>query len=135
MTPDEIPVLDSDGLRRFALTTGVIVAALFGVAFPYLLDMSWPIWPWLVFAFLGLWAMTAPASLGPVYRGWMRFSMLLSRITTPVILTLLFLIAILPGSLLMRLLRKDPMNRRFDGSESYRIQAKQPSIRNLEKPY
>ena len=132
---DEIPVLDRGGLRQFGLTTGAIVAALFGIAFPYLLDMSWPIWPWLVFAVLGIWAIIAPASLKPVYRGWMRAGMLLSKITTPIILTLLFLVAILPSALLMRLFRKDPMRRGFDESASYRIKAKQPSVKNLEKPY
>ena len=131
----EIPILDRGGLRQFGLTTGAIAAALFGIAFPLLLDIAWPIWPWVVFAVLAIWAIIAPASLRPVYRGWMRFGMLLSKITTPIILTLLFLVAILPGSLLMRLFRKDPMRRSFDESASYRIKAKQPSVKNLERPY
>lgn len=132
---DEIPELDASGLRQFGLTTGAIVAVLFGVVFPYFLDLSWPLWPWIVFAVLGIWAIIAPTSLGPVYRGWMRFGMLLSKITTPLIMTLLFVIAIFPGALLMRLFRKDPMRRSFDDSESYRVKAKQPSVENLEKPY
>jgi amino acid transporter len=135
MTTDEIPVLDRRGLRRFGLTTGVIIAALFGIVFPYFLDLSWPIWPWIVFAVLGIWALIAPTSLGPVYRGWMRFGMLLSKITTPIVLTLLFLITILPGAMLLRLFRKDPMRRSFDESSSYRVMTKQPSVENLEKPY
>jgi amino acid transporter len=135
MTTDEIPVLDRRGLRQFGLTTGVIIAALFGIVFPYFLDLSWPIWPWIVFAVLGIWALIAPTSLGPVYRGWMRFGMLLSKITTPIVLTLLFLITILPGAMLLRLFRKDPMRRSFDESSSYRVMTKQPSVENLEKPY
>jgi len=135
MMSGEIPVLDKAGLRQFGLTTGAIVAVLFGLAFPYFLELSWPTWPWIVFAILGVWAIVAPDSLGPVYRGWMRFGMLLGKITTPIILTLLFLIAILPGALIMRLLRNDPMRRSFDESTSYRITAKQPSSKNLEKPY
>ena len=132
---DEIPVLDKGGLRQFGLTTGAIVASLFGIAFPYFLDLSWPIWPWIVFSVLGIWAMIAPISLRPVYRGWMRVGMMLSKITTPIILTLLFLVAILPVSLLMRLFHKDPMQRSFDESTSYRVSSKQPSVKNLEKPY
>ena len=135
MMTDDIPELDASGLRQFGLTTGAIVAVLFGVIFPYFLDLSWPLWPWIVFAVLGIWAIIAPMSLGPVYRGWMRFGMLLSKITTPLIMTLLFFIAIFPGSLLMRLFRKDPMHRSFDDSASYRVKAKQPSVENLEKPY
>ena len=135
MMTHEIPVLDKGGLRQFGLTTGAIVAALFGIVFPYLLDLSWPLWPWIVFAVLGFWGIIAPTSLGPVYRGWMRFGMLLSKITTPIVLTLLFLITILPGAMLLRLFRKDPMRRSFDESSSYRVMAKQPSVENLEKPY
>jgi len=111
---NEIPELDKSGLRQFGLTTGAIVAGLFGIVFPYLLDVSWPLWPWLIFAILASWALIAPSSF---------------------IMTLLFLITILPGALLLRLFRKDPMRRSFDDSASYRVNAKQPSVQNLEKPY
>ena len=132
---NEIPELDKSGLRQFGLTTGAIVAGLFGIVFPYLLDVSWPLWPWLIFAVLAGWALIAPSSLRRVYYGWMRFGMLLGKITTPIIMTLLFLITILPGALLLRLFRKDPMRRSFDDSTSYRVKTKQPSVQNLEKPY
>ena len=132
---NEIPELDKSGLRQFGLTTGAIVAGLFGIVFPYLLDVSWPLWPWLIFAVLAIWALIAPSSLRRVYQGWMRFGMLLGKITTPIIMTLLFLITILPGALLLRLFRKDPMQRSFDNSASYRVKAKQPSVQNLQKPY
>jgi len=132
---NEIPELDKKGLRHFGLTTGAIVAGLFGVVFPYVFNLSWPLWPWIIFAVLASWALIAPSSLRPVYRGWMRFGMLLGRITTPIILTLLFLITILPGALLLRLFGKDPMRRSFDDSSSYRVRSTQPSIQNLEKPY
>ena len=132
---DKIPVLDRGGLRQFGLTTGAIVAVLFGVVFPYFLDRAWPVWPWIVFAVLIAWALIAPASLNPVYRGWMQVGLLLSRITTPIILTLVFFVAIFPGSLLMRLFHKDPMRRSFNESVSYRVESRQPSVKNLEKPY
>ena len=135
MITNEIPELDKKGLRHFGLTTGAIVAGLFGVVFPYVFNLSWPLWPWIIFAVLASWALIAPSSLRPVYRGWMRFGMLLGRITTPIILTLLFLITILPGALLLRLFGKDPMRRSFDDSSSYRVRSTQPSIQNLEKPY
>lgn len=131
----EIPVLDKGGLRQFGLTTGAIVAVLFGVVFPYLLDRTWPVWPWIVFAILTVWSLFAPVSLKPVYHGWMRVGFLLSKVTTPIVLTLVFVIAILPGSLLLRLFRKDPMRRVFDESVSYRVESRQPSVKNLEKPY
>lgn len=131
----DIPVLDKGGLRQFGITTGAIIAVLFGLVFPYLFERPWPLWPWIVFAILGGWALIAPQSLNPVYRGWMRIGILLSKITTPIVLTLVFAIAIFPGSLLMRLFRNDPMRRKFDDSESYRVMSRQPSVKNMEKPY
>ena len=131
----EIPVLDARGMRQFGLTTGAIVAGLFGFVFPYFLDRGWPVWPWIVFAVLAVWALVAPRTLDPLYQGWMRLGLLLGRITTPIVLTLVFTIAIIPGAMIMRLLRKDPMHRKFDDAETYRVESRQPSLKNLEKPY
>jgi len=130
-----IPVLDKNGLRQFGLTTGAIVVGLFGVLFPFVFDREWPVWPWIVFGVLGVWALLSPNSLNPVYRGWMRVGLLLSKVTTPIILTLIFAIAILPTSIILRLMRKDPMHRHFDDIDSYRVQSKRPSVANMEKPY
>ena len=135
MQTAEIPELDASGLRRFGVTTGAIVAGLFGLLFPYLFERPWPAWPWIVFAVLSVWALAAPATLNPLYRAWMRLGMLLGRVTTPVILTLVFFVAILPGSIILRFLRKDFMQRKFEDVPTYRIRSRQPSTENMEKPY
>ena len=108
---------------------------MFGIAIPYILGNELPYWPWIVFAALATWAMFAPATLGPIYKGWMRIGLLLGKVTTPVILILVFVITILPAALIMRALRHDPLRRKLSESESYRIESKQPSVQNLEKPY
>ncbi|MBT8085640.1 MAG: sxtJ [Woeseia sp.] len=131
----EIPKLDANGLRQFGLVTGAIIAVLFGLFFPYLFERPWPIWPWIVFAVLAAWALIAPKTLEPVYQGWMRVGIAIGKITTPIVLTLVFIIAILPGAIILRLSRKDPMRRKFDGTATYRIKSRQPSVKNLEKPY
>lgn len=131
----EIPVLDAKGLRQFGWTTGAIVAVLFGLFFPYILNLDWPVWPWIIFAILTVWALAAPKTLNPLYKGWMRLGLLLGKITTPIVLTLVFVITILPGAMFMRLLGNDPMRRKFDQAETYRVESRQPSMNNLEKPY
>ena len=40
MATHEIPELDREGLRQFGLTTGGIVAVLFGVVLPWLFDLD-----------------------------------------------------------------------------------------------
>ena len=130
-----IPELDKAGLRKFGFTTGAIIAVLFGLVLPYLFGLGWPRWPWVLAAVLIAWGAIAPATLRPVYRGWMRFGLLLSKITTPIILTLVYLITIIPTSIILRLARKDLLRRKFDSSESYRVISKAPSVENMEKPF
>ena len=132
----EIAEIDRKGLREFGLLTGAIVAVLFGLFFPWLLEFSIPLWPWLVGAVLGIWGLAAPDSLRPVYNGWMKFGLLLSKITTPIILGVVFFIVMLPIALIMRLFGHDPMARRFDDrAESYRVSSREIPRENVERPY
>ena len=132
----EIPELDRHGLRQFALSTGAIVAVLFGLFFPWLLDVNYPIWPWILAGVLAAWGLAAPASLRPVYRGWMRFGLLLNRIMTPLILGILFFLIITPTSALMRLLGRDIMGRSFDEkAESYRVPSIKRPKSHIERPF
>lgn len=133
---DSIPDIDRKGLRSFGITTGAIVAVLFGLFFPWLLEFDIPTWPWIVLAVLGTWGLVAPDSLRPVYRGWMRFGLLLSKITTPIIMGLVFFALIMPFGLVLKILGKDPMRRRSDAAaESYRIESAKPTKENLENPF
>lgn len=131
-----IPELDRKGLREFGLVTGAIIAGLFGLFFPWLFETAIPLWPWVVCAVLGAWALIAPQSLGRVYYWWMRFALLLSRITTPIILGIVFYLVVMPVGLIMRLVGHDPMARRLDdGLKSYRVTTEKPSRENMEKPF
>lgn len=132
----EIPELDGKGLRQFGLATGGILVGLFGVVLPWLLGRPFPYWPWALGAALVLWALVAPATMRGLYRLWMRFGLLLSRITTPVLMALVFFLVITPFGLAMRLLGRDPMARRFDANAgSYRIRPRQPSRTHMERPF
>ena len=129
----EIPVLDRKGLREFGLVTGGIVIGLFGVVLPWLLGLSYPLWPWIVGGGLGVWALTAP---GPVYRLWMRFGLIMSRITTPLILGIVFFLVFAPVALVLKVLRRDPMARRFDEQlTSYRVVSRKPPKDHLKRPF
>ena len=137
MAPNHpIPELDRKGLRDFGLVTGGILAVLFGVFFPWLFDRAWPRWPWIVFAVLAGLGLMAPLLLRPVYHVWMRLGLLLNRITTPLILGILFYVMISPIALLRRLWSKDAMARRFDtNASSYRVPSEAKPIKQLERPF
>ena len=135
MLTNEIPELDKKGLRSFGLTTGAIVAVLFGLFFPWFLEFTYPVWPWAVAGVLGAWGLIHPNSLGPIYKGWMRFGLLLSKITTPIILGIVFFVVVMPMGLVMRLFGKDPMRRKLESNEStYRVV--HPENKNsMEQPF
>jgi hypothetical protein len=131
-----IPELDRRGLRSFGLATGLTVGALFGVALPWLLGHQVPLWPWpVVAALIGL-AAAAPNLLRPIYRAWIAFGLLMSRITTPLLLGALFVLVVTPIALVRALRGHDPLARRFArGDRSYRIASKPAAARDLERPF
>ena len=132
----DIPVLDRKGLREFGLITGGILAGLFGLFFPWALGRPSPHWPWAVGVVLALWALIAPATMLGFYRLWMRLALLLSRITTPVIMSLVFFVVITPIALIMRLVGRDPMAQRLDpNAKSYRIHAAKLPKTHMERPF
>ena len=134
----QIPELGRKGLREFGLVTGSIVAGLFGVFFPWVFEFTlanWPIWPWIFLAVIGAWALVAPMSLRPVYRLWMRFGLLMSRITTPIIMGLVFFLIITPVALLWKIIGKDAMARKLDNSLTYRVQSRKAPPENLKRPF
>ena len=131
-----IPELDAKGLREFALVTGAIVAVLFGLFFPWVLDVAWPRWPWILAGVLILWGLIAPLSLRPVYRLWMRFGLLLNRIVTPVLLGTIFFLIITPVGVIRRMSSRAPLARSFEqAAESYRIPSRKQPREKMEKPF
>lgn len=132
----EIPELDRKGLREFGLVTGAILMALFGLFFPWLLGRAVPLWPWLVGTVLFAWSFAAPMSLNPLYRQWMKLGLLMSRITTPVILGVVFFLVLTPMGLVMRAMGRDPMARKLDqGCDSYRVASKARPREHVERPF
>ncbi len=123
------------GLRKFGLTTGVIVAVMFGLVLPWLLDHRLPIWPWVLFVVLGLAALTVPGALRPIYRGWMIFGSVLGAINTRIILGVFFFLILLPAGLARRLFGADPMRRKFEDDASYRIPSVKHPPKHFERPF
>ncbi len=131
-----IPELDRKGLREFGLVTGGIIAGLFGLFFPWLLSRPYPYGPWIIAAVLVGWGLAAPMTLRALYRAWMRLALVLSRITTPIIMAVVYFLVITPVAFIMRIVGHDPMARRFDkNAKSYRIRSEKPSKDQMERPF
>jgi hypothetical protein len=122
-------------LRNFGLTTGGIVAVLFGLLLPWLLSRAFPLWPWIVAGLLGGLGLLIPAALGPVYKVWMKFGHVMSAVNTRLILGLFFYAIVTPIGFAMRLFRWDPMRRRRAEGASYRVASRPKPPQHMEKPF
>jgi hypothetical protein len=131
-----IPELDPKGLREFGLVTGAAVVALFGLLFPWMLELDWPVWPWAIAVPLWLLALIRPAWLRGIYRAWMRFGLLASWVMTPLMLGIVYFGMISPMAMVRRLMGKDPMQRALDPDQnSYRVQSPKSPKEKLERPF
>jgi len=123
-------------LRNFGLTTGAIVAILFGLLLPWLFNYTWPVWPWVISGVLWVWALLLPATLMPVYAGWMKVGHVLGWINTRIILGLMFYTVFFAVGLILKSLGKDPMLRKIDKSvESYRVASRVHDKDHVERPF
>lgn len=55
-----------------------------------------------------------PALLGPANRLWTRFGLLLGAIVAPVVMALVFVVAVVPTAAILRLAGKDPLRLKFE---------------------
>ncbi len=65
---------------------------------------------------LALLALVRPAVLGPIERAWMALAEFMGVVVTTVLLTLTFIVVILPVGLVRRALLRDPFGLRLDRS-------------------
>ena len=123
-------------LRKFGITTGVVVAMLFGLLLPWIFSGPIPLWPWGVSFVLIIWSLIVPATLKIVYNIWMRIGFGLGLVNTKIVLGIVFYLVFTPMGLLMRIFRKDPMRRKIDDRAiSYRCASVKQPKEHMERPY
>jgi hypothetical protein len=74
-----------------------------------------------------------PGSLGPVYRGWMRFALILSKVTTPIFMGIIYFGLFLITGLLRRTIGSNQMVRTAQGG-SYWV-AREHTRADLERQF
>lgn len=132
----DIPVLDDKGLRKYGFTMGVIVGILFGLLLPWLLEFSYPWWPWTVSAAFWVFAIFVPGLLRPIHLVWMKLGILIGKITSPIFMGIVFFLVFTPMALLLKLLSKDPLNRALEKKvETYRKQSNKSTPDRITRPF
>jgi hypothetical protein len=109
---------------------GVTFAALFAVigSLPLLLRSEMPRW-WAIavsITFLTS-ALTAPRLLAPLNILWFKFGLLLHHIINPILMALIYFVAVVPTGLMLRMARKDLLRLEWDtAATSYWIMRNPP---------
>ena len=99
----------ADG-RRFAFAVGGALLVLAAIA----VWRGGRIGPWILGpagAVLVGAGVTVPTRLGPVQRVWMAFAVAMSKVTTPIVMGVLYFVVITPVGLVMRLFGHNALTR------------------------
>jgi drug/metabolite transporter (DMT)-like permease len=122
-------------IRKFGLIALLFFGFLSGVAIWR--DKTVPIYFFATLALLGAGFLLIPATLRPIYRGWMRIAHFIGRMITTFVLTLAYFLAITPVALIKRVFGKSPLPIRPDeNASSYwveRTEAIQPNDRYIKR--
>lgn len=128
--------IDTKKLRKFGLTVGgifTVLAVLFVLRHkhhvPYYVSIV--AGPTLLAGGL-LW----PRALAPVERGWSMLAHALGFINTRILLAFVFFVVLAPIALIMRVIGKDPLERRRDRSRPTYWRTREPAEPDrMTRPY
>jgi len=114
------PERESRDLRHFGLLVGGIFALI--AAWPVALRAEAPrYWAAIIAAGLISLGLVAPTALRPVCQQWMRLSHTLGWLNTRVLLGAVYLLLMTPIGVVMKLVGRDPLDRRLRDRNSYWI--------------
>ena len=94
--------------------------------FPLINDQEMKVWSLLVsliFLILGLINSTI---LTPLNKIWFKFGILLGKIVSPIIMGMIFFLVVTPIGILMKILKKDLLNLKYNNDQSYWIEKNEP---------
>ena len=107
---------------------GIVFFIVFLLIALYPLTYSQEIRVWsviisIIFLVLGLFNSKI---LTPLNKLWFKFGIFLGKIISPIIMGIIFFLVVTPIGLLMRLLRKDLLNLKYNNNKSYWIEKNGP---------
>ena len=113
-------IISNKRLREFGLLIGFGFPLLIGWLIPVLSGHGFRVWTLWV-SFIGLlFGMTSPSLLYYPYKFWMKLGLTLGWVNSRIILGLVFIIVLLPISVVMRLIGYDPLRTKLKEVKTYR---------------
>ncbi len=113
--------LSPQELRRFGITVAIPLGLLAGLGAWRGHSVLPVVLGGLAILLAGL-ALVAPSLLGPVHRVWMQVADALGWFNTRVLLGLVYFLVMTPTGIVMRLMGRDPLDRRLGDRASYWVE-------------
>lgn len=76
-----------------------------------------------------------PGRLSGVHRAWMGLALLLSKVTTPVFMGLMFFLVLTPAGVLRRTFGRSPIRRPATAADGHWVRRSLPASRSMERQY
>jgi hypothetical protein len=123
--------------RRFGLGAAVVLGIIAAIAAFRQAAPAWPIAFAALATLLAVMALAAPRALLPLQKAWAWLGWVLNWFNTRLLLSLVYFLMITPISLVLRLLGKDPMSRRWrqPGIESYWTQRSSTEAQDMRRQF
>ena len=118
---DEIKISSN---RSFGIVFFIVFLLI--ALYPLLKGNDLRIWSLIIsFIFLALGLINSKI-LTPLNRLWFKFGLLLGRFISPIIMGIIFFVVVTPIGIIMRLLKKDLLNLKYNKKETYWIDKSGP---------
>ena len=118
---DEIKISSN---RSFGVVFFIVFLLI--AIYPLLKGNELRIWSLIIsFSFLGLGLINSKL-LTPLNKLWYKFGLLLGKFISPLIMGIIFFVVVTPIGIIMRLLKKDLLNLKFNDQKSYWIKKTGP---------
>ena len=94
--------------------------------YPLLKQEDVRIWSLIISSIFLILGLLDSKILYPLNKIWFKFGILLGKIVSPLVMGIIFFIVVTPIGLLMKLLKKDLLNLRFNKHNSYWVEKNEP---------
>ena len=102
-----------------------VVFLLIGL-YPLINADSIRIWSVIISLFFLILGLMNSKILNPLNKLWFKFGILLGKIVSPLVMGIIFFLVVTPIGILMKILKKDLLNLKFNNKETYWIEKNEP---------
>ena len=107
-------------LKEFGLVFGIGLPLIIGFLLPLLFGHNYRLWTLFVGIIFLLLSIVSPLALKIPYKIWMQLGNILGWINSKIILTIVYILVLIPISIIMKFIGYDPLNLKNVKSQSYK---------------